>query len=547
MDEKAKQLIALAESEKQKAANFRALYQEVANLMYPVENQITSVRTEGEDKSKDVRDPTGIIALDQATSGFLASWIPKDREFFGIRIKDRKLAELPHVKQWTTLATQITHDELFESNFLEQIKQTIKSCIGFGTGCIYSEYNPDLRSLVFKDWHVSFFTIQENAAGRVDSVILDYELTARQLAQEFANPGAACLKDASDLKTENNKYRILHIVRPRKERNVRLINNLNMPYESIYINVKEQHIIEEGGYEEFPFAVPRWERSSCEKYGRGRGTMMLSAVKELQQMHRDFLEVANKWNNPPLETVDAMIEGLIDMSPGARNHVYERDVIRPINPNALGNFPITVDVIKAQQDFIANKGFYNDIFSQFRSLQGDRRVTLELELRNQEGLDQLITPVISMEAELFNPLITRTILLLIRNGRIPPAPAELAGAEFAIDYMGKLAMAMKQYQARAFLQFAQIMLPLSQQFPETIDMISMERAIPDIAIALGMKAEHMATEEELNQKRQARQQQLAQMQLLNAAQTAAKAVKDTSKKPEEGSPAEELLSSLSGA
>jgi hypothetical protein len=44
-----------------------------------------------------------------------------------------------------------------------------------------------------------------------------------------------------------------------------------MPVASIYIERKTKHVLQNGGFEEFPYAVPRWYKVAGEKYGRSPG------------------------------------------------------------------------------------------------------------------------------------------------------------------------------------------------------------------------------------------------------------------------------------
>ncbi len=539
-DTRAEQIIRMADAEKAKAQNFLNLYQEVANLMYPLENQITAMTSPGQDKSLDIRDPTAIFALDDMVAGLIGTWIPSGRLFFGLKVKDRRVAELDHVKRYLALATQIAHDEMFGSNYLLQLHDTVKALCAFGTGNLFSEWNNKSFGLNYKDHHISTFTIKQNYRGQVDTNILEYDLTARQASEEFKNPGEEVLDAANDTKKESDKFTFIHIVRPRIERNVMFVDNLNMPFESVFVNKKEKLTVEEGGFEEFPFSVPRWEKSSCEKYGRGRGTVLLSAVKELQQMHKDFVECGNRWNNPTLEVVDNNIEGEVTTTPGKLNHVTELNSIQGLQNQIAGNFPITREMLEFQQGII-KEGFYSDIWRQFGDLKGDRRVTLEIEARLKEGLRRLVSPVTRMEYELFTPHITRSVLLLIRNGRIPYPPAELRGASFGIEYMGELAMAMRDYQSRAFMQFANTVVSLDPVFPGAKDIINIDRTLPDIAIGMGVKVEHLSTPEEIAAARKVRAEEMQQQKLMMAATAAGGAYKDMSGKAEDGSPAAELM------
>jgi hypothetical protein len=544
-DERAQEIIRMQQHEEFKAANFRNLYQQVADLMYPCENQITSKKTPGEDKSLYIRDPTAMLDSEDMASGLIGTWIPGGQNFFGIRVKKRELEQINNVRRWLALATQIAHDEMFESNFILQLNETVRALIVFGTNNIYSEWDNKTLGLNYKDWHISTYTIKQNAKGQVDTVILKYELTARQASEEFERPGEQIWKDVEKSETESKLHTFIHIVRPRIKRNVQFVDNLNMPLESVFVNVKEQIVVEEGGFEEMPYAVARWRKSSSEKYGRGQGTMLLSCVKELQQMHLDFVECGNRWNNPPREVKDNNIEGEVSNSPNALNHVTEIGSIKALDQVSLGSFPITREMLEFQQEII-HKGFFKDIFVQLSQMKGDRRTTVEIEARIREGLRRLVSPVARMESELFTPLIIRSILILIRNGRIPYPPLELQGEQFGIEYMGELAMAMRTYQARAFNQFASLVVGLEPSFPEAKDTINMDRALPDIALSMDMKVEHLSTQEEIAAKRQARQADIQQQKLMAAAQVASRAYGDTSKKAEEGSPAAEAQEALVG-
>ncbi len=537
-DDKAKQIIKEQEREEQKASNFRNLYQEVADHMLPRENQIIGVRTPGEDKSQQIFDPTAMLDLQDMASGLSALVFPPGELAFGITVKDREIANRDEVKRYLALATQIAHDELFASNFMLQLNETLSSLIGFGTGNLYSDWSLGLN---FKDWDVSFYTIKQNSAGLVDTMLLKYPLTARQAVQEFGdNAGTKVLEDFSNPERNSNKYEFIHRVGPRNERNRQFTDSLNMPIESVFVNVKEELTVEEGGFEEFPFAVPRWKKSSNEVWGRGQGTVALSIVKTLQQMYADFIECGNKWNNPPRQTLANSIEGQVDVRPGANNIVTQIDAIKALDQGVRGNFPITKEMLEFVQG-IVHRIFFVDVFAPLAHLTGDRRNMLEIRERINQAAKKLASPLYRLYSELFTPNITRDVLLLIRNGVIPRPPQILEGRNFGIEYVGYLALAMRDQQTRAFQQFAGLVTELDTVFPGAKDIISIDRALPDIAFTFGLKAEHLSTQEEIAEAREARRIALEQQQELEAARVAGPAYQSATKAPESGSPAEALM------
>ena len=480
-----------------------------------------------------------MLDLQDMVSGLSAAFFPPGELAFGLTVKDRQTAAIDNIKRYLALASQITHDELFAANFMLQLNETLSSLIGFGTSCLFSEWDLGLN---FKDWDISFYVFKENNKGLVDTVIIKYKLEARQAIQEFGEDkvGEKVKLAASKPETESDKFEFIHRVKPRTERNLRFTDSLNMPFESVFVNKKEQLVIEEGGFDELPYAVARWKKSSNEKHGRGQGTVALSITKELQQMHSDLVECGQKWNNPPRETLANAVEGRVDVRPGADNRVTQMKSIRSLDDSVKGNFPITKDILEFTQDII-HRIFFVDVFAPLAHLTGDRRNMLEIRERVKQAMKKLAGPIYRLQSELFTPVITRTVLLLIRNGVIPPPPPELQGRGFGIEYISELALAMRDQQSRAFQQFAGLVAELEPVFPGARDIINIDRALPDIAFTFGLKVEHLSTVEEIAAAREQRAADLAEQKALQAAQAGSQAYQAATKAPESGSPAELLM------
>lgn len=543
----AEEIIKLEEREWAKQSNFRNLWQQTADLVFPRENQITTLQATGTDKTVKVYDPTAILDSQDMASGLSAAFIPSGQQFFGLIAKNKALSEIDVVSRYLSNATRITHEELFESNFMLQLNETLRSLIVFGTGNLYSEWDNKKLGLNFKDWDITFYQILEDNHGLVDTILLKYPMTARQAFQEFGDKaGQKVLEALAKPETENKVFDFIHYVAPRENRNLNLSDtyNLNMLFESVFVNVKEKIIVEEGGFPEFAFAVCRWMKSSHEKWGRGQGTESLSAVKELQQMHKDFVECGNKWNNPPKEILDTF-EGTVDVRPNALNFVQEKGTIRAIEQQVLGNFPITKEMLLFQQEII-HKAFFVDVFAPLANLPGDRRTTVEIYQRVKQAMKKLASPVYRVQSELFTPVITRCVLLLIRNGKIPLPPPELQGQGFGIEYISELALALRNQEAKAFMEWSTFVAEMEAVFPGAKDNIDSDSAIRRMGRSFGVNEEDMSSEEEVEAKRAARAQEMAAMQAMEAAGAAAEGYKKVKDAPETGSPAEALMSAVTG-
>jgi len=541
----ARQYILMQQSEQQKAFNFRNLYQDVSNFMLPRENQIMTERPVGEDKSLDIYDPTAMMDLDDMVSGFSDEFFPPNHQSFAITVKDRDTANKDNVKRYLARATQTTHDELFASNFMMQLNETLTSLIGFGTGNLFSEFvvEDDLPiGLNFKAWDIPTYTIKQDHKGMVDTVILKFPFTARQAYQMFGDDaGEEVVKDAKDIENESKRHYFLHVVRPRLKRNPSLEDVMNMPFESVFINIKDEKIVKEGGYRQQCYAVPRWKKSPSEKYGRGQGTIALAGVKTLQTMWRDFIEFGNKSVNPAREVLNSF-NSRLRVTPGAQNMVSELPTSRVIDLGAQ-NIQFAEKAYQMQANVI-HRAFYSNVFAPLENLPGDRRTTVEIYQRVAQSMKKLSAPVYRLQTELFSPVIKRCVLLLVEHGRIPhpryEAP-ELMGKKFEIEYISALALAMRDAYARAFERYVAMVSQLETVFPGAKDTINMDRALPDVALSYGLKVEHLSTPEELAAIRNQRAQELAQQKKAIAAQVASEAYNKSTKAPEAGSPAEALV------
>src|SRR5690606_30131680 len=65
----------------------------------------------------------------------------------------------------------------------------------------------------------------------------------------------------------------------------------NLPFQSIHMECGKKHILREGGYHEFPCAVPRWRLIPGTPYATGIGSNVLPDTKTLNEIVK--LELAS--------------------------------------------------------------------------------------------------------------------------------------------------------------------------------------------------------------------------------------------------------------
>ena len=149
---KAEEIIELQKRLESDDGTFRWLWQDTSNYIFPRESNVTTIRMPGEQKTRVLYDTTAVTEAENMTSGLLTNMVPAGQKFFSLTTSDTEIQEIESVKTYMARATEIEHEELFASNFILQLAETLHSLVVFGTSCLFTEYD---RGLNFMDCDVS--------------------------------------------------------------------------------------------------------------------------------------------------------------------------------------------------------------------------------------------------------------------------------------------------------------------------------------------------------------------------------------------------------
>ncbi len=521
-------------------ANIRTLWQDTGDFLYPYVN-ITSTFAEGTPRTRKIFDMTPMLDAEDMISGLKHAMIPAGQNFFAINVgDDDNLSD--NIQRYISMLTQVSHEQIFNSNFITEIDEALRSLIIFGPASIFSEWTPK-TGLNYRSAVIGSYQFIENEKKLIDGIIMSVKYTPKQAIGEFGeeNVGKSIVEANKDPKKSNTKFEFIYLIQPREQINPNLSQTVssNMPWEEQVVGVKDKVTVLESGFPQFPYHSARWKRPANEVHGRGIGTEILPQIKVLDRMNRDYNEVANKWANPAMQKLSS-VEGPVRTFPGASNTVREMDSIKALGNGMQGNFPITEKALERQTGII-DRAFFKNEFSPLEGLTGDRRTTLEIRERIRQTWHKIGPPVARIWFELMTGLIQRSILLLIRNGEVEQPPLELEGVGFGLEFVSPFALELRSQQSRAFQEWASIVGEMEQVFPGATDNVDSDDAIMRLGRTLGVNAEDMASEEQRTEKRELRIQKEQDALALQAAQVAGQAYGQTTGAPEEGSAAEALV------
>lgn len=530
-------------------ANWNSLWQDLSDYFCP--GRITAIRKEsdGARKTQKIYDNTGADAAQKLAAGLYSRTVNPASKWFYLTLEtpDEELEQTRAVAEWFDLAR-------------DRAQSTINKR---GTGALYQVYC-DLTSLCnavlfinedpisgvsFRVFPIDTVDIAEDYRGVVDTVYRKFEMTLRQVDQEF--PGKLSGYKLRQMEEDPDaKVEVLHVVGPRKKYDPDKIDNLNMPIESVYILCEDELVLQESGYPEMPYAVARLDVLAGELYGRGPATIALPEVKSLNEMAKLQLDSSNMRLRPPLDVpVNAYINP-IELIPGYKNLNQDEGGRRVTPLNVAGELSYTAKDIELMQNKV-KAIFYND---QLYLRTNAEMTATEVQKRSEIQM-QLMGPWQGrLELELFEPLINRILGILIRSGEIPPPPQELLDMSddailnepqnqedmpedkkekqeekrrkrystraLKIVYDSPLARAQRLADVQVIdqvkMSIAQSMQLNPQGAQDLLMRFDLGRMEVDKAKALGLATKYIVSEEEYQQAKAAQQAQIQQMQAMQS-------------------------------
>jgi len=511
-----KNLLSRFDRLKSQRQNWESHWQDVADYMQPRKADVTKQRARGDKRMELIFDSSPIQAVELLAASLHGMLTNPSTPWFTLRFKDQDVDTEDEAKLWLQSATDAMYTAFNRSNFQQEIFELYHDLITFGTAAMFiEEDNDDL--VKFSTRHINEVFIAENDKGRIDTIYRKFNISARAAVQKFGN------KVSSDItaivkKDPYTEVDIIHAVYPRDDFNPTKKDKSNMPFESVYIEVKTGNELSVSGFKEFPFVVPRYLKASNEIYGRSPAMTALPDVKMLNEMSKTTIKAAQKQVDPPLLVPDDGFLLPVRTVPGGLNFYRSgtRDRIEPLNIGA--NNPLGLNMEEQRRDSIRSVFYINQLMMQ----DGPQMTATEVIQRNEEKM-RLLGPVLGrLQSELLKPLIDRVFSILLRNNMLPQAPEFLSGKDIEIEYVSPLAKAQKSSELQSIMRAIEILGTLANVAP-VFDYVNFDNLVKHLADIVGVPQKILKSQSQVNAERQEAQQKQQEMQQMQQVQQLAKA------------------------
>ena len=497
-------------------------WQEILDYVMPRKADVVTLRTKGEKRTEVLFDSSAITANNLLAASLHGTLTSPSLPWFSIKLRDEELNKNRDVQLWLEDTGRKMYDTFNETNFNTEVHELYLDLCSIGTAAIFvEEANEgfDKNGIHFNTLHIAEYYIQENVNGKVDTLYRKYKLTARQAVQEFGekNVGEKILTAAKE--KPDQKFNFIHAVEPTEDyKRATGKSSTKLPYHSCHVCEEDKMVVRTGGYNEFPYLVPRWSKATGEIFGRSPSYNALPDIKTLNKAVEIGLKAWAKAIDPPLLVQDDGVIGRVRTTPAGITVVRNDGAVKPLQ--IASNWQIT-DLKENQLRTAIRQAFYSD---QLQLQDGPQMTATEVQVR-YELMQRLLGPTLGrFQTEFLNPLIERVFGIMYRAKALNEAPSIIGDTKIDIEYVGPLARSQRMEEAVAIERLYQLAMSIGQIDPSIMDNIDHDEAIRMRAKLLGVPKTIMKDINDVNDMREQRammQQAQQQAQLQQAqAQTA---------------------------
>ena len=485
-------------------------WQDILDYVMPRKAEVVSKREKGEKRTEVLFDSTAITANNLLAASLHGTLTSPSLQWFHLKLRSAELNQNRDVQLWLENSAKRMYDLFNESNFNTEVHELYLDLCSIGTGALFVEESKKgfaEGGIHFNTLHIKEFYIKENNDGRIDTVYRKYNLTARQALQEFGedNVGEKIIEAAKD--KPDKEFTFIHAVEPTEdyERSMGKVKT-KLPFYSCHVCVEDKMSVREGGYNEFPYLVPRWSKATGEIYGRSPSYNALPDIKTLNKAVEIGLKAWAKAIDPPLLVTDDGVIGRVRTTPAGITVVRNEGSVRSLPIGT--NWQIT-DMKENQLRTAIRQAYYSD---QLQLQQGPQMTATEVQVR-YELMQRLLGPTLGrFQSEFLNPLIERVFGIMLRAEALIPAPEIIQGQTVDVEYVGPLARSQRMEESIAIDRLYALAMQVGQIDPTIMDNINHDLAIRTRASLLGVPKTVLRGIEEVAEMREMRAQQQQQAQ-----------------------------------
>lgn len=546
-EELAQKVIKTQEHLSGKRGNWESIWEQIArriltSYVMQFTGQNRAEQYPGQQFTEEMVDATGANALLRFAAVMESMLTPRSSTWHYLEPSDPVLMKDRATRLWFEDATRILFKLRYSptANYASQKHEDYLMLGAFGTGSIFIDAlkGKDIRGFRYRAVHLGQNYFLENHQGIIDTNYRRFQLTSRQAVEQFGAmqlPDSIVEESQDSVKAEKPHW-FIHKVSPRDpaEYDPERLDFAGMPFYECYVSVTGKHLISEGGYRTFPYAISRYMTTPGETYGRSPAMFALPSIKTLNEIKKTLLKQGHRSTDPIILAHDDGILDSISLRPGS---------VVPGGVNADGKLLVNTlpigNPIAGKDQADEERAVINDFFlvTLFQILVETPQMTATEVIERAREKGALLSPTMGrQQSESLGPQIEREIDLAIQLKLLPPMPQALVEArgEYEVRYDSPLSRMARAEEAAGGMRTIEtaLMVVEKTQNMEPLDHFDWDTIVPELADIHGMPVRWRRSLDAVKKIRAGRAQQAETQTALEAAPAAAAMMKTVMPPPQ---------------
>jgi hypothetical protein len=436
-------------------------------------------------------------------------------------LENAEQLDLYGVKDWLEEVERVLYAEFNRSNLYKQVPGMIANAATYGHGVMLIDEDIGNNRLRFANVSIPELYLDTNEYDEVETVYRQFTMTLKNAASFFGEErlSPAAREDFKDKKKWNHEINVIHAVYRRQDHDEEKQDKKNMPFASVYVEDGQDHLIEESGYRDFPYAVFIWDKVTGTGYGESPAIYALDDIRLLNLAEESRIKIAQMSAEPAMN-VPSTMKGGENVVP--RGYNYYDDPSQVMTAIQTGeNYPISLEVVASIEDRIKD-WFHVDFFLMLQHQgAGQKQMTATEVVELQGEKAAVLSDLVVNLNDPLQKIIQRSFNLLLKQRKIPPIPDVLqgSGAQMKVDFVGPLAQAQKKYhetngiaQGIALVSSIASMAAAAAPAMAALDVVDFDRLVKTGLEGAGTPQSVIREDDDIAAIRQARAQAQAQAQ-----------------------------------
>lgn len=491
------------------------LWEELALNFYPQRANFINKITLGQDCMAHLTTSTPVLIMRTLQTTVPAIIRPRNKDWFKVVTSDHD--ELDYdARLWLDTAQQRLKYFLYrrDSGYVRAASEAGSDFMCFGNSVKYISENRNSDGLLFKACHLKDVCWFEDANGFIYEIHNQAKFNAANAIEDFGKDRVH-KKILESFEKGDNKTFTFHHIMIKAEYFSRLDAKYGkkFPWVSLWVDVDNEHIIEEVGSYTQRYVISRWQTVSGFQYGYSLATQIaLPDARTLQEMALTSLEAAQKAVDPPVVATDDAVRSDVNLFAGGIT-IVDRDyderlgqALRPmtVDKSGLNHGLKMMEMIQAS---LADGLYENKI-----SLPpvGPNMTATEVMQRVQEYARNAIPLFAPLEEEDNAVTIENAFDILMRNnafGYPEDMPESLSNKDVSFKFSSPIQDSQSELYKQQYMEGLNMATATMNVSPDAAAAFDIPAAFSDVMKKSEMPTQWQKDEDELKQILEEKQQQ----------------------------------------